>query len=509
MAATFNDTDGRMQFLTDCIHFLNGICNKGDRCRFRHCSTAANQLNKCFKWPTSCRDENCRYRHPSLPKAINNQSLPLFPMPSERADLNRRQVSQAESPASIFWDIEDVYVPNNQKAFDIVQRIRQRVILELNLRESGFTCYCDIASISIETQRSLLHANVRTVHVPSHKPGSVHRQILLDLDRFERAHRPPAVIVLISDAVEFLGKLTDLRHQAGFNIITISNNSQSEDTFKSIVNMHYDWNMFIRSERHTSLARTSNRRNNSFAEIKNSLSTSKITCFQCAKEFDNERALQQHQEDKQHLYECSMCDVAFFTAAALKQHERKEKHFKKSFKQNKPYDHMDTLPSSTTLSHRNRVFDCPQCIYGFDTEHALFAHQERDNHFFRCPQCSQGFFSHVDQLQHQRDTNHGEPDFTCDLCGKSFFTEVSLIQHKKSTGHGDLNLVPFPPDLQLLVQPLSIMPNQYATQIWSPTPSNTEIVPNSTSDNMNTTTGIIRTGAEIVIALIEAWNSKK
>ncbi|CAF4715918.1 unnamed protein product [Rotaria socialis] len=459
MAATFNDTDGRMQFLTDCIHFLNGICNKGDRCRFRHCSTAANQLNKCFKWPTSCRDENCRYRHPSLPKTINNQSLPLFPTSSERADINRRQVSQAESPA--------------------------------------------------KTQRSLLHANVRTVHVPSHKPGSVHRQILLDLDRFERAHRPLAVIVLISDAVEFLGKLTDLRHQAGFNIITISNNSQSEDTFKSIVNMHYDWNMFIRSERHTSLARTSNRRNNSFAEIKNSLSTSKITCFQCAKEFGNERALQQHQEDKQHLYECSMCDVAFFTAAALKQHERKEKHFKKPFKQNKPYDHMNTLPSSTTLSHRNRVFDCPQCIYGFDTEHALFVHQERENHFFRCPQCSQGFFSHVDQLQHQRDTNHGEPDFTCDLCGKSFFTEVSLIQHKKSTGHGDLNLVPFPPDLQLPVQPLSIMPNQYATQIWSPTPSNTEIVPNSTSDNMNTTTGIIRTGAEIVIALIEAWNSKK
>ncbi|CAF3904046.1 unnamed protein product [Rotaria magnacalcarata] len=205
MAATFSDTDGRMQSFTDCIHFLNGICNKGDNCRFRHCSTAANQLNKCFKWPASCRDKNCRYRHPSLPKTINNQSSRLFPTSSEPAYVNRRQVSQPEGPASVFWDIEDVYVPNNQKAFDIVQRIRQRVILELNLREFGFTCYCDTASISIETQRSLLHANVRIVHVPSHKPGGVHLQILLDLDRFERAHRPPAVIVLISNAIEFLG----------------------------------------------------------------------------------------------------------------------------------------------------------------------------------------------------------------------------------------------------------------------------------------------------------------
>ncbi|CAF2114175.1 unnamed protein product [Rotaria magnacalcarata] len=507
MAATFSDTDGRMQSFTDCIHFLNGICNKGDNCRFRHCSTAANQLNKCFKWPASCRDKNCRYRHPSLPKTINNQSSRLFPTSSEPAYVNRRQVSQPEGPASVFWDIEDVYVPNNQKAFDIVQRIRQRVILELNLREFGFTCYCDTASISIETQRSLLHANVRIVHVPSHKPGGVHLQILLDLDRFERAHRPPAVIVLISNAIEFLGKLSDLRHQAGFNIITISNNPQSEDRFKSIVNMYYDWNMFIRQDRHTSLAQISNRRNNSLSETNNSLSTLTITCFQCAKEFDSERALQQHQEDKQHLHECSMCDDVFLTAVALKQHERKEKHFKKSFKHNKAHGHMNTIPSPTTLSHTNRVFDCPECIYGFDTEHALIAHQKSENHFFRCPQCSQGFFSHVDQLQHQRDTNHGEPDFGCDSCGKRFFTEVSLIQHKKSSGHGDFNLVPFSPGLQ--VQPLSIMPNQYATQIWSPTSSNTQIGANSTSDNMNKTKEIIRTGAEIVIAFIDAWNSKK
>ncbi|CAF5129818.1 unnamed protein product, partial [Rotaria sp. Silwood1] len=88
--------------------------------------------------------------------------------------------------------------------------------------------------------------NVRIIHVPDRKPGAVDRQIMLELDRFERVHRPSATVVLISGDIDFVGKLNDLRHQAGFQVIVI-HNKLAKDELKETANVSYSWNEFTES----------------------------------------------------------------------------------------------------------------------------------------------------------------------------------------------------------------------------------------------------------------------
>ncbi|CAF1270044.1 unnamed protein product, partial [Didymodactylos carnosus] len=88
-----------------------------------------------------------------------------------------------------------------------------------------------------------MHANVSITHVPDRKPGSVDRRILLDLDRFERNHPPPATIVLISGDIDFVGKLGDLRRQAHYHVIVVHNKPAKEE-LKATVNADYSWDMF-------------------------------------------------------------------------------------------------------------------------------------------------------------------------------------------------------------------------------------------------------------------------
>jgi meiosis arrest female protein 1 len=188
------------------------------------------QLEKCPNWPDTCRNVDCPKRHTGTPSKASK------PVPS-------KPVPQEKTLVSFFWNIENAPIPRGQKPFDIVQRIRQKLVLERGLQEVDFSCYCDTNTISQENQQSLSHATVRIVHVPDRKPGAVDRQIMLDLDRFERTHRPPATIVLISGDIDFFGKLSDLRHQARFRVIVIHNRPDNEE-LKATVNENYSWELF-------------------------------------------------------------------------------------------------------------------------------------------------------------------------------------------------------------------------------------------------------------------------
>ncbi|CAF3507963.1 unnamed protein product [Rotaria socialis] len=227
MAAVDNEKLSILE-LTDCIYFLRGHCMFNGKCHYRHCQAAIQQLEQCFKWPGSCRDKNCPYRHTGKPSKMLKSSV------------------QEKDFISFFWDIENVPIPKGQKPFDIVQRIRQKLVVESGLQEADFSCFCNINTISQDNQHNLHHANVRIVHVPDRKSGAVDRQIMLELDRFERIHRPPATVVLISGDIDFVGKLSDLRHQAGFHVIVI-HNKPAKDELKATVHTHYPWEYFTES----------------------------------------------------------------------------------------------------------------------------------------------------------------------------------------------------------------------------------------------------------------------
>ncbi|CAF3880034.1 unnamed protein product, partial [Rotaria sp. Silwood1] len=145
--ATSDGEHSTLLSLRDCIYFANGNCVFKKKCHYRHCESAMKQLEECSNWPDSCRNKNCPYRHTKKPS--KNQRSPL----------------QEKGFVGFFWDIENVPIPKGQKPFDIVQRIRKKLVIEPSLQEAAFSCFCNIYSISQDNQQSLHHANVRIIHV--------------------------------------------------------------------------------------------------------------------------------------------------------------------------------------------------------------------------------------------------------------------------------------------------------------------------------------------------------
>ncbi|CAF2566536.1 unnamed protein product [Rotaria sp. Silwood2] len=413
--AVVSNSDVDLKTFTDCMYFINGHCKLNDKCRYRHCQEATAQTNNCFKWPKVCRDTKCPYRHPATPKQIEKKKKPIptppiiNPIPLQTPPI----VSRRDGLISFFWDIENVPIPKAHKPFDIVQRIRQKLVIEAGLREYSFSCYCNTTTISQENQLSLFHANVRIVHVPDRKPGAVDRQIMLELDRFERAHHPPATIVLISGDIDFAGKLSDLRHQAGFHVIVIHNKPAKEE-LKATVNAHFPWESFTQqavngaissSEILTNEIRSRtpqpyrmNNQNNSghLRQIdpspirsnpppkssRSSISKKKNhQCPKCKSEFESIQALRQHQEAKDHLFDCPICDESFPTLEGLIQHQEAKDH----------------------------LFDCPICDESFRTLEGLVQHKKAKGHHeaeYKCGQCNRCFAKIESLNQHQQATNH-------------------------------------------------------------------------------------------------------
>ncbi|CAF1491088.1 unnamed protein product [Adineta steineri] len=420
--------------LTDCIYFLNGNCRSGDKCRYRHCRIAGEQTNNCRKWPKMCKNVNCPYRHPSILRKQASPSLPL-------SQVKQRQ----EGVIALFWDLENVSIPRTESPFDIVQRLRQVLVLTPGLREVGFTCYCDASVIPQEKQLSLSHANVRIAHVPDRKSGGADRQILLDLDRFEHAYKPPGTIVLISGDIDFVGKLSDLRHRAGFHIIVVHNKPAKEE-LKSTANTHYRWDLFTSS---TEMISPNNFRKNEIRVPIASVTSRKLECPLCSKDdFNSLEALRMHQNTKQHFIECPECDDCFFTIESQQQHY-KAKHL------NEDETMVDTLKRLSMQAKHVRQkseppeqefverFTCPQCsASNFTSISALQQHQEAKSHTFDCPECDDSYFTLQDQQQHQleahTDQTPSKEKLICRICPPTvtFVSMNALRRHILMNGHG-------------------------------------------------------------------------
>jgi len=379
--AAGSDRKSNLKAITDCMYFTNGHCKLDDRCQYRHCTEAAKQTNNCFRWPKVCRNVKCPYRHPAPPLSPTlSQTKPNENKKRTTSESATASANRQEGFITFFWDIENVPIPRGQKPFDIVQRIRQKLVVESGLREYSFTCYCNSTTISQDNQLNLFHANVRIVHVPDRKPGAVDRQIMLELDRFERAHRPPATIVLISGDIDFVGKLSDLRHQAGFHVIVI-HNKPAKPELKATVNAHYPWEFFTASGNHAD-------------GVVKELNARTPQPYRLATPKNNEN-----------LYR------------------------------------VDTSPTRRTSSATGKkpTYQCPKCTNEFDSIQALRQHQEAKDHLFNCPTCTERFSTPEGQTQHQKAKGHYAAQFSCPKCKRQFTKHDSLVQHQQSTGHDGLS----------------------------------------------------------------------
>ncbi|CAF1084980.1 unnamed protein product [Adineta steineri] len=339
-----------------------------------------------------------------------------------------------------------------QNPSHIIQRLREKFVHSPQSLEIGFDCYkCDTTTISRSVLAKLHHANVRIIDVPDHKPGAVDRRILLDLDRFERVHRPPATIVFISSDIDYVGKLNDLRHQVGYYVVVIHNKPVSEDLWTSI-NAHYLWDMFTKQPDSTFIAlpmpvsqgrsqdfrmADTHQRQNSF------LSCDKVLYEHPPSAVFRPRGMQ------------GTCTPPFGHAPVVFQGHSLE------FRIESPHQRENSFLSCDKVLYLNsppdiigprgmqgicappsgyvpvvsspRLYQCPDCPNEFRTLDGLHQHQDAKDHRFECPVCDDTFYTLKFLNEHQEDENHFLHQ--CNRCHRTFQSLDSLTQHKYAKLH--------------------------------------------------------------------------
>jgi uncharacterized LabA/DUF88 family protein len=300
-------TDTPTTTLTDCRYFLNNRCSK-EKCRFRHCPEALITQTPCALWP-KCKNVKCPHLHPmmmsttlnSTPTAISHRVL-AAPFVHHR------------NTVSVFWDIENVAIPHQQKAFDIVMRLRQRLIEEPNLIEDSFTAYCNCDILPKEHKIGLDKANVCLKNISSIKRGAVDQQILMDLNKFKDEHKIPATVVLISGDIDFVKSLNELRFRHQHTVIIIHNRQASSELVQT-GNRAYLWDEFttvptdklLSNSNHYEKTQDIGRPNSPFKvnttrPPMNSNSAEKFKCPRCPAIMMTENSLENHQIQYRHWY---------------------------------------------------------------------------------------------------------------------------------------------------------------------------------------------------------------
>ena len=152
---------------------------------------------------------------------------------------------QPDGPVSIFWDIENVAIPFGTNAFDIVMKLRKRLIEDRKVVEGVFkTYYRNINNIPQQHRTDLHHANVLVQHIESNRIGAVDVQIHRDLQQFIDQHRTPATVVLISSDIDFVMDINELRFRHGHYTIVI-HNPQVKDHLLKTANEFISWEKFL------------------------------------------------------------------------------------------------------------------------------------------------------------------------------------------------------------------------------------------------------------------------
>ena len=388
--AAIDRSKSNLNFLTDCMYFINGNCRSQENCPFRHCLQAAGQLNSCPTWPKRCRNVTCPYRHPKVLQKSTKEKPVVVQALANHPCQPQAPATRQNGKVIFFWDIENVPIPKGQTAFDIVQRIRQKFVLERGLQELDFSCYCNMTTLPEKIQQSLHCATVRMIHVYDRKPGAADLQIMLDLDRFERVHRPPATIILISGDIDFVGKLNALRNHVGFHVIVIHNKPAKEE-LKATVNEHYAWELF--TEAQPPVTNVANGFASSGAERNPRLA---------------EPVRTRHRS----------------TGNARRRHD--------------PSPMARSMPIKQPPMNDNppiKKYPCPICGHDFDSPQALRQHQIAKDHAVHCPVCDETFVSKESRNQHQKDKKHYELNYKCNQCNRFFSKIESLNQHQQATNH--------------------------------------------------------------------------
>ncbi|CAD5114695.1 DgyrCDS3740 [Dimorphilus gyrociliatus] len=126
----------------------------------------------------------------------------------------------------VFWDIENILVPKEKTAFDIVQAIRSRFYPE-NTIECEFICVCDVTKQRSAILQSLVDAQVTVAHVPATCKNAADIKLAQSIRRFITTYQSLATIILLSSDINFLPDISDARYRHNCHVILIHNTNVS------------------------------------------------------------------------------------------------------------------------------------------------------------------------------------------------------------------------------------------------------------------------------------------
>lgn len=372
--------------------------------------------------------------------------------------------SSSSSVVGLFWDVENCSLPRGSDAFDIVHRIRQRLVVQRC--EIGFTAYCDIQKLTPTHQSSLAHANVRMQHVPGGKSGAADRALWLDLDRFVLTHKAPGcTIVIISGDIDFVQKINLLRHTQGYEVIVVHNAAAKRELKESASSAH-SWSSFTTNA--TGTQQPSSQQNKPAACASASPAAIAHTIGHSYSNEHHPHPLKLQSEVVPN-WNCDRCDK-FLNAGPIYackrcQHYIHRRCFEKlpqpqpsAVGSRKPASAASSKPSKAAASIPLKPssvtsFVCRPCATSFASLTALLQHQAAKAHWV-CPACERKPLQdeaalknhmvqkHSDQFQFEQESSEEEEDsqeeeecWECPVCKQEFQHEQSLTQHQDAKQH--------------------------------------------------------------------------
>ena len=136
----------------------------------------------------------------------------------------------------IFWDIENIFIPDDRSPAGVVRVLRDRFVCDR--REVEFQCVCDTHKEERFTIDQLNSSLVTVVHVTCTNKNAADEKIKQLLVKFSQTYQAPATVVLLSGDVNFSPTLSSLKNFHKFHVVLVHNKQCSQPLKETASELH-------------------------------------------------------------------------------------------------------------------------------------------------------------------------------------------------------------------------------------------------------------------------------
>ena len=146
------------------------------------------------------------------------------------------QNSESLEKVGIFWDIENIIIPDDKSPAGVVRVLREKFVCDK--REVEFQCVCDTHKEQRSTVDQLNSSLVTVVHVACTTKNAADEKLKQLLVKFSQTYQAPATVVLLSGDVNFSSTLNSLKNFHKFHVTLVHNKQCSQPLKETASELH-------------------------------------------------------------------------------------------------------------------------------------------------------------------------------------------------------------------------------------------------------------------------------